>query len=112
MDMARIGQFLLNKGSYGNKVFLSENVFEQMLPGTLYKTLGRNVHDEYGIGTSWFKGEGLGKGTFGHGAGSGATLRISPEFDLVISMTRNAGGKDFDKYHSVFIKEILDSIEK
>lgn len=53
---------------------------------------------------------GLGKGTFGHGAASGAILRIDPTDDLVIVMTRNAAGANFGNYHPQFIQAIADGI--
>ena len=48
LDMARIGQMLLQKGAYGNKRFFSEATFKQMLPETLTKVLGPDTTTEYG----------------------------------------------------------------
>ena len=112
MDIAKIGQMLLNKGKYGNMQFFSEDTFAKMLPSKLTDVLGPDTNIEWGIGVMpWFSGEGLGKGTFGHGAASSATLRIDPINDLVIVMTRNTAGKNFGKYHPQFIKAIVDGLE-
>jgi hypothetical protein len=64
MDIAKFGQMLLNRGSYGDKRFMSPQTFEQMLPQRLTKLLGPDTNIEWGIGLIWFKDEGLGKGTF------------------------------------------------
>ena len=40
LDMARIGQMLLNGGAYGDRRFFREQTFEKMLPATLTKVLG------------------------------------------------------------------------
>ena len=106
MDMAKIGQMLLNGGSYGHYRFMSEETRDAMLPidmATL--TEGRSTN-QYGIGTSWYTGDGLSDLCFAHGAASSATLRIDLKHNLVISMTRNAAGKNFGKYHPRFIQTV------
>jgi len=110
LDMAKIGQMLLQKGSYGDMRFFSEDTLEQMLPRK-EEDRKSDVGAGYGIGTTYFTHDGLGKGTFAHGAASSAFTRIDPEHDLVISMTRNAMGTNFGKYHSDFVKIILESME-
>ncbi len=112
MDIAKFGQMLLNRGSYGDKQFLSPETFEKFLPVRLTKLLGPETTVNWGIGLAWCNGDGLGKGTFGHGAASSATLRIDPENDMVIVMTRNAAGKNFTDYHRQFLAAITDSISK
>jgi CubicO group peptidase (beta-lactamase class C family) len=112
LDMAKIGQMLLNKGAYGDMRFMKENTFKQILPQNLSKVLSSPTDREYGFGVSWYKSDGLGEGTFAHGAASSATLRIDPENDMVIVMTRNTAGRNFKKYHPRFIKAIVDGIIK
>lgn len=109
MDMARIAQMLLQKGAYGDMRFFREETFGQMLPERLTKVLGPKATVEYGMGTTWFDGEGLGKGTFGHGAASLAYTRIDPANDLVIIMTRNSAGRDINRFteHSKRFFEII-----
>ncbi len=110
MDIARIGQMLLNKGKYGNMQFFSEETFAKMLPRKLDDILP-DTNIQWGIGATWYNSEGLGEGTFGHGAASSATLRIDPVNDLVIVMTRNSAGKNFGEYHPQFMKAIVDGLE-
>ncbi len=112
LDMARIGQMLLQKGTYGNWRFFSEETFEQMLPRNLEYILGRPTAKEYGIGTTYFRNEGLGEGTFAHGAASAATFRIDPVNDLVVVMTRDRAGKNFNKYHQRFLDTIVEGIAR
>ncbi|MFH1009363.1 MAG: serine hydrolase [Candidatus Latescibacterota bacterium] len=110
MDIAKIGQMLVNRGAYGQMRFFSEQTFEKMLPEKLTKMLGPETAIEWGIGVTWANEPGLGKGTFGHGAASAATLRIDPVNDLVIVMTRNTAGTQYEKYYPQFIASIGDGI--
>ncbi len=82
-----------------------------MLPINLGK-LATGATNEYGLGTTWFKDEGLGDGTFGHGAASADTLRIDPADDLVVVMTRNSAGANFAKYHGEFLKTVAACIAR
>ena len=49
-------------------------------------------------------------GKVGHGAASAATLRIDPDNDLMISMTRKAAGRNLDKYHPRFLKTVVEGM--
>ncbi|MEM7624996.1 MAG: serine hydrolase [Planctomycetota bacterium] len=109
-DMAAIGQMLLNRGAYGDLRFMSEQTFEQMLPRPLTITLGPDADTQYGIGCDWYDEDGLSGRCFGHGAASSATLRIDLDLDLVISMTRNNAGENFEEYHPRFIRAVADAI--
>lgn len=97
LDIARVGQMLLNRGSYGQYCFFSEETFEKMMPVKLDK-LVPGLDLEWGIGATWCGGSGLSKKTFGHGAASGAILRIDPEHELVIVSTRNTPGSGYEEY--------------
>lgn len=110
LDIAKFGQMLLNRGAYGTLRFFSEETFEKMLPVKLAPYVHFETEIEWGIGPVWTPEPGLSKRTFGHGAASGATLRIDPENDLVIVMTRNASGSQYAKYHPQFIQAIVESM--
>jgi CubicO group peptidase (beta-lactamase class C family) len=112
LDYAKIGQMLLNKGAYGRWRFFSENTYEQMLPQRLTKTLGDAAVTEYGIGTQWFKDEGWGKGTFAHGSATSSVLRIDPENDMVVCITRNDAGSNYNTYYPLFVKAVMSAIKK
>tara|TARA_Y100001933_G_C19013953_1_gene570417 strand:+ start:2714 stop:5242 length:2529 start_codon:yes stop_codon:yes gene_type:complete len=111
MDMAKIGQMLLNGGSYGEYRFMSQQTRDAMLPIDISTITTDKSPTKYGIGTQWYTGDGLSDMCFAHGAASSATLRIDLKHNLVISMTRNNAGKNFGKYHSKFIKTITDCIK-
>ena len=109
-DIARVGQMLLNRGAYGQWRFFGDAAYQALLPQRLTQTLGPDATEEYGLGTSWFRDEGLGEGTFGHGAASASTLRIDPQNGLVIVMARNDAGANFDKYHPQFLRLVGESV--
>lgn len=111
-DIARIGQMLLNRGAYGDRRFFGESAYQALLPQRLNQTLGPDTDAEYGLGTSWFREEGLGAGTFGHGAASASTLRIDPENEMVVVMARNEAGANFDSYHPRFLRLIGEGVVK
>jgi CubicO group peptidase (beta-lactamase class C family) len=92
--------------------FFGPQTLSKILPRTLTDLLGPDTTKEYGIGTMPFRGEGLGEGTFAHGAASSATLRIDPVNKLVIAMTRNQAGKNFREYHLKFIAAIADLVAR
>jgi len=112
MDIAKFAQMLLNGGSYGDKRFMRPETLKQMLPIKLTSLLGPDTSIEWGIGVVWYKEEGLGKGTYGHGSAASATLRIDQEDDMVIVMTRNTAGKNFTEYHKKFLAAVMDNIAK
>ena len=101
-DIARIAQMLLNRGAYGEWRFFSEETFAKMLPAKQVLSNGQEV--EWGIGATWHRKEGLGESTFGHGAASAATLRIDPENELIVVMTRNSAGTRFSDFHPQFLE--------
>ena len=112
MDIAKVGQMMLNRGAYGGLRFYRDETFEKMLPQRMTKLLGRDDGSSVGIGL-WTYDEipGLSASTIGHGAASSATLLVDPVNDLVIVMTRNTAGKNFNKYHPQFLQAIVDGME-
>lgn len=109
MDMAKLGQMLLNKGAYGNMRFFSQTTYEKMLPRPLSEFWPAIGDVQWGIGTVFIKGPGLSNSAFGHGAASCATFIVDPENQLVISMTRNTAGPLFQKYQPKFIELITNA---
>jgi len=111
-DIAVFAQMLLNRGAYGSLRFFSEATFEKMLPVKLAPYVHFDTNLEWGIGPVWTPEPGLSKRTFGHGAASAAALRIDPDNDLIIVMTRNTAGPAWGKYHPQFIQAIVDGMLK
>jgi CubicO group peptidase (beta-lactamase class C family) len=93
LDLARLGQMLLNRGVYGQFRFFSEESYHKMLPQKL-------PHSEktWGIGTAPLGGHGLSNQTFGHEAASGAIFRIDPVHHLIIVSARDRIGPNYEQY--------------
>jgi CubicO group peptidase (beta-lactamase class C family) len=108
LDMAKIGQMLLNKGAYGDMRFMKEETFEAMLPLPIKPQVEDPSNEEYGVGSSWAIRT-IDPKAFGHGAASSATIIIAPTLDMVIVMTRNSAGANFQKYNELFIKTVTDA---
>jgi len=117
LDYARICQMLLNKGTYGNMRFMSEETFRKLLPRPLadvygpqaahWSGVGLEPGGAIGIGTKILPEPGLSDQTFGQEGATKPTIRIDPEHELVIVMTRNGVGTNFAKYHPRFIEAIV-----
>ena len=111
LDIAKIGQLMLNRGAYGDMRFYREETFAAMLPQPLTKVLGRDDGSKCGIGLWNWDYPGLSSSTFGHGAASSADLIVDPVNELIIVMTRDRAGKNFDTYHRQFIQAVVDAME-
>jgi CubicO group peptidase (beta-lactamase class C family) len=114
MDMAKIGQMLLNRGAYGNMRFFSEETFEKMLPRPLTGLAEQPGRGTWGVGTVFINEERPelsepSPQAFGHGAASAATLIIDPEHDLIVVMTREAAGQNFGTYHPRFVTAVYSA---
>lgn len=106
LDMAKFGQLLLNKGVYGDLQFLRPETFAAMLPQKLTITLGPDATKSFGIGLDGQPES----GKFGHGAASAATFSVDANDDLVVIMTRNKIGKNYDKYNGKFWQAIQEGM--
>jgi CubicO group peptidase (beta-lactamase class C family) len=110
LDMAKFGQMLLNGGAYGDRLFFREEAFRAFLPHRLVKEIGPETETVYGFGCSWYEAEGLGEGTFGHGAASSAIFRVSPEHRLVVVMCRNTAGENYGVYSEKFMEAVAAAV--
>ena len=127
-DTAKLAQLLLNKGTYGDRVFFSGETFERLLPrqlGEYYPDLYYPELDlEVGIGLTFMRadhpnaGEGeipadktlLSKNTFGHDAASKAVFRVDPDNEIVVVQVRNTRGPKYRQFFLQFLQEIDASI--
>ena len=96
MDMAKIGQMLLNRGAYGSMRFFSEETFQKMLPRGSRR----------GIGTVG------GKNRIYHPAASMAVFSVDLDNELIIVMCRNRPGKVWHDYSSRFIETVNEGMIK
>lgn len=125
LDLARFGQLLLNKGTYGDKQFFSEDTFEKLLPQPLSK-LYPGINVDWGIGLTWMRQQHpeagkngvaidetiLSKNVIGHGSATSAILRVDLDNDLVIAQTRPMGGKHYEKNLQKLLIAIEDGLDR
>ncbi|SVE52964.1 uncharacterized protein METZ01_LOCUS505818, partial [marine metagenome] len=105
LDLARIGQLLLNKGAYGDFRFFEYEAYQAILPRPLDQVIP-GTWRKYGLGTVFFTEEGLGEGTFGQGAASSTIFRVDPENDLVIVVTRWQEGDGYREHKEKLFQTI------
>jgi len=108
-EIALVGQLQLNQGRYGALEFFSPETCRQLLSRPVELASGLGSWNEYGIGMSWFRNDGYGPNTYGHGAASSATLRIDPDTVWGVVMTRNRAGRNFRHYHTEFLRLVAYS---
>jgi CubicO group peptidase (beta-lactamase class C family) len=116
-DLARIGQLMLNRGSYGDIEFFSSETFEQMLPHKASEVCPELAMTdwEYGWGLSWERDINQGKtilsrNTIGHGALSSTVFRVDLENDLIIAIPRAGSGKENGKHLTCFLSMVRESL--
>lgn len=126
-ELARLGQVLLNRGSYGELEFFSPATFQQMLPRAAAEVFPKIPKSdwEYGLGLQWMrqsdpaapKGSAdpdryiLSKNILGHGALASTILRVDLDHEIVIAIPRTGGGKDFDQYWVPFLRTLEAGLE-
>jgi CubicO group peptidase (beta-lactamase class C family) len=110
LDLAKLGQMLVNGGAYGNMRFMEPQTLEQMLPRRLTTLLGEGTGVERGIGLTWDTENPLGPKTFGHGAASQSIFAVNIEKDIVVVMLRNNPGTNFGKYDPMFRKAVAEAV--
>jgi CubicO group peptidase (beta-lactamase class C family) len=98
LDLARIGQMLLNGGAYGDQRFFRPETLAQMMPVAGKDRIGDDKSIRWGVGIKVFDSDGLSDKAFGHGGGSGSFLIIDPEHELVIAHTRLSEGRSFEQF--------------
>lgn len=94
-DMAKVGQMLLNQGSYGNMQFFTKDTYEKIAPTDLSEYYP-GVDKLWGIGINYQdRNEQISKDVIGHGSATANTFWVSPEHELVITQSRRRGGRNF-----------------
>ncbi|MCE3017565.1 MAG: serine hydrolase domain-containing protein [Pirellula sp.] len=122
IELAIIGQWLANRGSYGEYQFISPETFQEMLP----KSTGQSsVAGEHGLGLHQISHRRQGppknpekpnellfsENTFGHGSFSGCILVVDPDQQLVIVQARKQFRPEDNKYWSQFFQVVADAIK-
>ncbi len=108
IDIARLGQMILNKGSYGNYLFFSEKTLDKMLPTKIKLTSGKEI--TWGIGCNNYKFKKL--NLLGHPAASGTIFRVNLKNNIVVVMCRSRIGKNYNTYRDKFLSACFASFIK
>ncbi|MEZ5275456.1 MAG: serine hydrolase [Opitutaceae bacterium] len=100
--LVRVGQMILNRGSYGPYRFYSPETFDAILPKRLidYVPTLNDPELEWGIGMEWMldpmeadpEDAYLGGNVIGHGSATASTLRIDLDHNLVVVIGRDDPG--------------------
>ncbi|HMO13918.1 MAG TPA: serine hydrolase domain-containing protein [Pirellulaceae bacterium] len=122
LELAILGQWMANRGSYGDWEFIREETFDRMLPRKL-NVPGANVEQGYGLHRVRHRRPEanpnsldpadllFSDSTFGHGSFSGCILVVDPAQQLVIAQARRKfDGADND-YYARFFQVIAKAIE-
>lgn len=108
-DMAVVAQMLLNRGSYGNLHFFSEETCEALLPVDLEQFYPEVKDRIWGIGiTPTNRWENIGETgekrnilsdqLIGHGSATSSVFHVDLEHNIVVCQSRMDGGRDFQEY--------------
>jgi CubicO group peptidase (beta-lactamase class C family) len=115
MDLAKIGQLMLNGGSYGHMRFTSPATIAKLMPIAGKDRFAPDMTIRWGIGMKIFDTDCLSDKSFGHPGAGGSCLVIDPDKDLVISMIRFSEGGSYEKFlkrKGEMFQAILAAIEK
>ena len=122
-ELAILGQWIANRGSYGEWEFISPGTFDRLLPKPLQIVESGGVHDE-GIGLHWDRRRKpgappdsqrpedllLSPNTVRHGSFSGCIFVIDLDQQLVIVQARRRSGPRNGEWSSLFFETIAESV--
>lgn len=114
IELARIGQMVLNGGAYGDKRFFSPETLAQMLPVSGKDRIGEDKSIRWGVGIKQMDNDGLSDKAFGHSGATGSFLVIDPARQLVLAHTRITEGGSYERFlkqKARFIAAILATID-
>jgi CubicO group peptidase (beta-lactamase class C family) len=126
-DLARVGQLVLNRGSYGEMRLFWPESFEEMMP-VVYEDVFPAMEGNkgsYGFGfhviaEKPLDAEGdeiadadpiLSEQTYGHGSASSTVIRIDFDHDLVVAVTRFSAGPDYGKHLRQVLTAVAEGME-
>lgn len=118
-DLARTGQMMLNRGSYGETEFFSVNTFEEKVRprplGDFFPDMRGDKTQRYNLGMNYATDGGadnpiLGRNTLMHGAATGAVLRVDYDHDLVVAVCRSAPGPRYDENLNRVLRAVAESL--
>ncbi len=121
MDLAKVAQWLLNRGRYGRHQFISEATFNLLLPEDLAKRYPGVTKEVEGIGMHWMRDRPpgamadellLSSRTLGHGSFSACLLRADYENDLIVVQIRREGGPRHGEWLPRFLQALVGSLAR
>jgi CubicO group peptidase (beta-lactamase class C family) len=126
LDLARLGQLLLNEGAYGAHTLFDESAMQELLPRPYENRVGSPGPDAapYGLGIRWAgephpkAGKGdvpadatiFSKRTLGHGSFSGSIFRVDLDNDLVLAMGRFSSGERHAPYMLELMQTLMEAL--
>ena len=125
LELATLGQWIANRGSYGELEFISPRTFDRLLPEPLKVPDRGSVEDE-GIGLHWIRRLKLdappssrrvedqlfSSRTVGHGSLSGCVFVIDLEQQLIMTQVRRQAGPRYGEWSARFFQTIADAITR
>ncbi len=125
MDLAKLAQWLVNRGSYGVREFISAQNFQQLLPEDLNLRYPGVTREIEGIGMHWMHDRKpgapsdskspedliLSPRTLGHGSLSSCILRADLENDLIVVQIRRQAGARFGEWQTKFLQTVAGTIQ-
>ena len=116
IDLAKLGQLLLNGGRYGYLEFFTPETRAKMLPTdiTQYYPELENAPDSWGVGLVWMPWPSQTDAslpadqcqTVGHGSAWSSIFRIDLERQIVVAMVRRETGDRYNEFHDRLLRTI------
>lgn len=125
-DLAKVAQMLLNKGSYGDLQFFSEDTYRRILPSDLLEkrpnlvwSNGWDQGKPWGIGITHMdwrvqdeqSGEWralISDEIYGHGSATASVFWVIPEHDMIITQSRRKAYRNY----GIYGQQMFQAIDK
>lgn len=125
MELGILAQWMVNRGSYGERQFIRPETFQRLLPQPL-QVADPGFPVEEGIGIHWqrhlkpgvprdFKRDEdllFGPNSFGHGSFSGCIFFVDPEQELVVVQVRKQSGPRSGEWSPKFFQSIAEILSE
>lgn len=114
LELVKVGQMVLNGGSYGDKQFFGPGTLAQILPEPGKDRIGDDKSIRWGVGIKQMDNDGLSDRAFGHSGASGSFLVIDPARELVIGHARMSEGGNYQAFlrqKATFFAAVIAAIE-
>lgn len=126
LDLAKLAQWLVNRGCYGSMEFISAQNFQQLLPEDLSLRYPGVTNEIEGIGMHWMYDRKpgaptsskspedliLSPQTLGHGSLNSCILRADLENDLIVVQIRRQAGPRFGEWQTKFLQTVAGTIQR